>query len=79
MRKLLSVTEISNRKNELEQFKIIKSFAQPRSHWRAALCSQRRLSPLATSNFRYTWRGTHRTKRSGSSGGNDERASLSRK
>lgn len=49
------------RKNQLEQFKIMRRFAQARRQQRAALCPQRRLSSLAISNFRYTWRVTHRT------------------
>jgi len=44
----------SNRKNELEQFKIMRRFADAPGQWRAALCPQARVSPLATSNFGYT-------------------------
>jgi len=34
----------SNRKNELEQFKIMRRFAQARSQWRTALCADQAVS-----------------------------------
>ena len=42
----------SNRKNELEQFKIMRRFTQARSQWRAAVCAQTRLSPFSDFEFR---------------------------